>query len=358
MYRNTLKINCHRCVVTYRPMTENRDEKRNSYRAPGRADRNGITLVEFFRRWPDDEAAEKWFEEKRWPHKVACPRCGSIRVSRVQSRKPMPWHCKDCRKYFSVKFGTVMQSSKLGLQTWLLAMYLMMTDLKGKSSLKLHRDLGVTQKTAWHLAHRIREGMKIEDFDFCGPVEVDEAYIGGKEKNKHRNKRMKAAGGTVGKAILVGVKDRCSNRVSVRLVPNSRAATLTGMVADHVEPGTTVYSDEHRSYRPLGRMGYEHMTVTHSVGQYVDGMAHTNGIESHWAMLRRGYHGVYHQMSFEHLQRYADEFSYRHNERPKDTEKQLDDMVRSMDRKQLTYEELISNGTWARRRAERELASF
>lgn len=142
-------------------------EKRNSYKAPGRADRNGISLPEFFKRWSDDEAAAKWFEGRRWPHKVACPRCGSIRVGRVKSREPMPWHCKDCRQYFSVKYGTVMQSSRLGLQIWLLAMYLMMTDLKDKSRLKLHRDLGVTQKTAWHLAHPLRKAMSAEDFLFC-----------------------------------------------------------------------------------------------------------------------------------------------------------------------------------------------
>ena len=213
------------------------DGKRHSFKAPGKADRNGISLQEFFKRWPDDEAAEEWFESQRWPHKVACPRCGSIRVSRVKSRKPMPWHCKDCRKYFSVKYGTAMQSSKLGLQTWLLAFYLMSTGLKGTSSLKLHRDIGVCQKTAWFLAHRIREGMKIDDFDFCGPIEVDEAYFGGKERNKHQHKRMKAAGGTVGKMILAGIKDRCSNRVSVRLVPDTKASTLGKMVSDHAEPG-------------------------------------------------------------------------------------------------------------------------
>ena len=138
MRRNTWKINCHKCLITWRPM----NEQRHSFRAPGRADRKGITLREFFNMFPNDEAAEEWFEKRRWPNKVACPKCGSIDVARVESRKPMPWCCRDCRGYFSVRYGTVMQSSKLGLQTWLLALYLMMTDLKGKSSLKLHRDLG------------------------------------------------------------------------------------------------------------------------------------------------------------------------------------------------------------------------
>lgn len=341
----------------YRPMTEKRNEKRNSYRAPGRAERSGITLAEFFKRWPDDLAAEAWFERRRWPNKTACPRCGSIKVSRVKRRKPMPWHCKDCRKYFSVKYGTVMQSSKLGCQTWLLALYLMMTDLKGKSSLKLHRDLGVTQKTAWHLAHRLREAMSTEDFLFCGPVEADETYVGGLEKNKHRDKRMKAAGGPVGKAIVAGVKDRCSNRVSARVVPDTKAVTLVGMILDHAEKGTIVFTDEAKGYLPLRRHGYGHSAVKHSVGEYVDGMAHTNGMESFWAMLKRGYHGTYHQMSKEHLHRYVSEFSHRHNARPLDTEDQMAKMVRRMDNRTLTYWELTRDGTHARRRAEEEYAA-
>ena len=326
------------------------DEKRNSHKAPGRADRIGISLVEFFRRWPDDQAAEEWFEAKRWPNGVACPKCGSINVRRIESRKPMPFRCRDCRGHFSVKYGTLMQSSKLGLQTWLLAFYLLSTGLKGTSSLKLHRDLGVTQKTAWYLAHRIREAMSIEDFDFCGPVEADETYIGGLEKNKHKDKRMKAAGGPVGKAIVAGVKDRCSNRVSARVVADTKAPTLTKLVADHVTPGTVVFTDEARGYLPLSRMGYGHFSVSHGVGQYVDGMAHTNGMESFWAMLKRGYHGTFHVMSKEHLHRYVNEFSHRHNVRPKDTEVQMADLVRLVDHKHLPYERLIANGTWARRR--------
>ena len=348
MVRNWLTRNCHRCVITWRIMS---DSSRHSYRAPGRADRIGISLPEFFRRFPDDAAAEEWFEKQRWPSKIACPRCGSIRVSRVESRKPMPWHCKDCRKYFSVKYGTVMQSSKLGMQTWLLALFLMMTGLKGTSSLKLHRDLGVRQATAWHMAHRIREGMKTEDFAFCGPVEADETYVGGLEKNKHKDKRMKAAGGPVGKAIVAGVKDRCSNRVSARVVPDTTSDSLVGMVADHAEKGTLVFTDEAKGYLPLRKKGYGHRSVKHSVGQYVDGMAHTNGMESFWAMLKRGYHGTYHQMSPEHLHRYVSEFSHRHNVRPQDTEDQMAKMVMRMDHKTLPYKELIRDGTRARRRA-------
>ena len=230
-------------------------------------------------------------------------------------------------------------------------MYLMMTGLKGTSNLKLHRDLGVRQASAWHMAHRIRKGVSDDDFAFCGPVEAYETYVGGLEKNKHKDKRMKAAGGPVGKAIVAGVKDRCSNRISERVIPDTKAVALTKLVADHVDPGIEVFTDEARGYLPLSKMGYRHSSVSHSIGQYVDGMAHTNGMESFWAMLKRGYHGTFHQMSPEHLHRYVDEFSHRHNIRPLDAEKQMDETVRGMDHRTLTYWELTKDGTHARRRA-------
>ena len=135
--------------------------KRGSSRAPGRADRSGISLVDCFRLFPDDVSAEAFVESARWPEGPVCPHCSGGRISRVKNRKPMQLRCKDCRKHFSVNYGTVMQDSKLGIQVWLLAVYLLTTGLKGTGSMKLHRDLGVTQKTAWHLAHRIREGIEL-----------------------------------------------------------------------------------------------------------------------------------------------------------------------------------------------------
>ena len=179
--------------------------------APGKHYREGLTLPQLFKKFPDNATTEKWFADTRWPKGVACPECGSFNVQERPSRKPQPYRCRDCRKDFSVKTGTLMQGSNLGFQTWALAIYMMSTNLKGMSSMKLHRELGITQKSAWHLAHRIRESWTDNVTPpFIGPVEVDEVYIGGKEKNKHASNKLNAGRGAVGKMAVVGAKDRLS----------------------------------------------------------------------------------------------------------------------------------------------------
>ena len=167
---------------------------------PGKSYRKGISLLEITRRFDTEDKAEVWFTEQRWANGVACPHCGSFNVAVVASRKPQPFRCRDCRKHFSVKTGTVLHSSNISLDKWAIAFYLYMTNLKGVSSMKLHRDLGITQKSAWHMAHRIRETLAVTGNKFAGPVEVDETYIGGKERNKHADKKLNAGRGPVGKA--------------------------------------------------------------------------------------------------------------------------------------------------------------
>ena len=310
-------------------------------KAPGRSEREGLSLPELFAIFPDDATAEKWFEKQRWPNGIACPECGSLRYAVVKNRKPMPYRCKDCRKYFSVRKGMVMQSSKLGYQKWAIAIYLVATSLKGISSMKLHRELKVRQPTAWHLAQRIREGFVAGRTLMSGPVEVDETYFGGKRRNMNKAKRAELEGrGATGKAAVVGAKDRITKQVSVKVVNDTGQETLQGFVRDNAAPGAQVYTDGSSS--SLGMDEYGHDSVNHSVGEYVKGQVHTNGIESLWSMLKRGYVGTYHKMSFKHLHRYVNEFAGRQNIREFGTLKQMALLVRGMDGKVLHYKDLIA----------------
>lgn len=310
-----------------------------THNAPGKSYRKGVTLVLLARMFPNDEAAEKWFIKVRWPKGMHCPHCGSKKVVERPSRNPMPYRCKDCRQYFSVKTGSLMQGSNLGFQTWVFAIYLLTTGLKGQSSLKLHRDLGISQKSAWFLAHRIRENFMDRRVPFPGPVEVDETYIGGKRKNMSKAKRKELSGrGPVGKAAVAGVKDRATNKVSVKPVQNTDAGTMHQFIDERVAPGTQVYTDDASAY---AGMSYPHESVKHSVGEYVRGQAHTNGIESFWSMMKRGYVGTYHHMSEKHLDRYTSEFAGRHNIRELGTPEQMEGIARRMIGKRLRYKDLI-----------------
>ena len=313
-----------------------------SKKAPGRSDREGLTVIQLFQMFPDEAPSRKWFEDLRWPEgKRHCPHCGSLKTSVVKGEKPMPYHCGDCREYFSIKTGTVMQSSKVALQKWVIAIYLMSTNLKGVSSMKLHRDLVLTQKSAWTLAQKIRQGWIDGDGKLDGEIEADESYIGGIERNKHKSKRLKAGRGAVGKVAVIGAKVR-GGKVKAAIIENTDAATLQGFRARQCRIGAQVFTDEHRGYTGLSKH-YGHQTVKHSVGEYVNGMAHTNGIESFWAMLKRGYKGTYHQMNAKHVSRYATEFAGRHNVRDLDTFAQMAILAKGLDGKRLRYNDLVGS---------------
>ncbi len=311
-------------------------------KGPGKSFRKGLSIVQINRLFPDDETAERWFMETLWPDGVYCPVCGSFNIQERKTRKPQPYRCRDCRKDFSVKTNSLMHNSPLGLQTWAIAIYLLATSLKSVSSLKLHRDLGISQKSAWFLANRIRETWQDDKTKFEGPVEVDETYMGGRRKNMPRSKRKTLKGrGTADKAIVVGAKDRSTNQVSATVVDNTDADTLRGFVSDHTKAGAKVFTDDHSGYQG---MDYDHESVRHSIGEYVRGdEAHTQGIESFWSMLKRAHKGTFHKMSPKHLDRYVREFAGRHNAREADTIDQMVGIAKRMVGKRLMYKDLIED---------------
>lgn len=270
-----------------------------------------ISSAEFLtKRFPTEQSAVDFFASKRWNGKIACPYCGSVKVYVSQKEgSRQPYKCGDCNHKFTVKTGTIMEGSKVEVRIWLFAMHKMGTARKGISSIQLAKELGVTQKTAWYMAHRIREACR-ETGMLKEETYVDEMYHGGKEKNKHASKRLHSGRGVANKTPIVGIRDR-SGKTIARVVKDTSAETLQGFIAAHIEPGAAVYTDEHRAYTGLNRLGYRHELVNHSAGEYVRGDVGTNSIESFWALVRRGIYGTYHSLSAEHLQRYVDEFAYR-----------------------------------------------
>ena len=311
---------------------------------PGKAYRQGLTFFDIMEMFGTEQRARRWFEVQRWPDGTFCPHCGSLNVQSDIKHRTMTHRCRDCpnKPMFSLKTGTVMQSSKLGYRPWVIAIYSLSTNLKGISSMRLHRELGISQKSAWHLLHRLRKAYGDEGVEkLDGPVEADETYIGGKRKNMHKSQREKLTGrGAVGKVAVLGVKDRATKQVVAKVAESTDSETVGEFLRENVEPGAVLYTDEAVVYRKMHE--YQHSAVKHSVGEYVKGRVHTNGIESLWSMLKRGYVGLYHKMSAKHLHRYVAEFSGRHNAREQDTLEQMHDLVIGMEHKRLRYRDLTA----------------
>ena len=284
-------------------------------KAPGRSERDGMTIKQLMEKFHDEDAAREWFESMIWADGRKCPHCKSTNTVENKGRESRPYHCRECKRHFSVRKGTLLEDSPLSLQTWAIAIYMHLTSLKGVSSMKLHRDIGVTQKTAWFMLQRIRKAFENDDdWPFGGPVEVDETHVGGKRRNMSNAKRKEATGrGPVDMTTVIGAKDRESKAVRARVIAAVNAATLQDFVRDNVAPGAVLYTDEAAGYK--GMREYDHEAVNHSISEFVKGMASTNGIESFWATLKRAHKGIYHKFSPKHLHRYVTDFAARQGAR-------------------------------------------
>lgn len=315
--------------------------------------RSTISTFQLFERFPDEESARIYLEGRIWPNGPVCPNCAShdrvISLGMCATRKPGYYRCQSCSFDFTVRTGTVMERSKVPLHKWLYAMYLLVTARKGISSLQLAKEIGITQKSAWFVLGRLREacGGLFPDGNggekLSGEVEVDECFVGGIEANKHEHKKLKSGRGSVGKVAVLGMRER-GGRVRAKVIPDTTLSTIQNEIHGAVAPGTQLYTDEHGAYNDLDGLFFRHETVNHGAGEYARGSAHTNGIESVWAVLKRGLHGVYHHASPKHLHRYVDEFAFRLNEGnvANHTTRRLDSFVAATKGKRLTYRRLIA----------------
>lgn len=297
------------------------------------------SILEFQKHFDTDEKCRQFLEEQRWGKEPACPFCGSFNVTRLKNGKRFQCNEKECRNQFSVTVGTILENTKIPLTKWFLAMYILSNHSKGISSLQLAIWLGVTQKTAWFLNHRIREMLKDNDPQLLrGIVEVDESWVGGRVSNKHKSKRKKLDK-TSNKTMVFGAVER-EGKVIAKVVPDVKAESLLQVIRENVEEGAVMVTDESPSYNQLNKE-YKHATVHHGKEIYVIGAAHTNTIEGFWNLLKKQINGIHHSVSPKHLQRYCNEAAYRYNRKKTLQDSRFSNVLLNSEGR-LKYKDLIS----------------
>lgn len=298
------------------------------------------SLFDLMAEFPDEQACVDHLRAIRWRDGESCPHCGGMRVYHFSDRKT--FKCGDCKSRFSIKVGTIFEDTKLPLRKWFMAIWMITNHPKGIASTTLAKDLKITQKTAWFVLHRLRHAARTQSFNapLKGTVEADTTFIGGKEKNKHAKDRTGGTQGGAGKAVVLGILER-DGELRAGHVSDHKGGTLKGAVRENVAAGSTVMTDEDRSFKGLDKDFYHH-AVNHSAGEYVRHYTiHTNGIESVWALLKRQIVGIHHWVSPKHLDQYVQEMSWRFNRRDMKVGARLNDLFACVEGR-LTYKALIS----------------
>lgn len=300
-----------------------------------------ISTFQLFEMFPNAESARVYLESRLWANGVICPMCKA--GERITTRKDGFYRCNACKLDFTIRTGTIFGRSHVPLHKWLYAMYLLVTARKGISSMQLAKEIGITQKSAWFVLQRLREACAGKMEKLQGMIEIDECFVGGKERNKHEHKKLKMGRGTVGKKAVLGMRERGGRTVAMP-IESTDATTLQSAIHANVEFGSTIFTDEHASYNGLDGESFRHESVNHSAGEYSRNGVNTNSIESVWAVMKRGVYGVYHHISVKHLGRYVDEFTFRLNPGnvARHTLERLDSFVDAVAGKRITYKELTA----------------